>query len=132
MRNLVLDTSALLRFYVPDGPLPEGLEPAIEAAWGGEIMLLAPELAMAEAAQVLRKKEAAGGLTPSEADEILTAVLGLPIEFIRHDRLFPGAVTLARRHNVTVYDALFLALTRKEHAALMTADDRLKTVFRAM
>jgi predicted nucleic acid-binding protein len=132
MKNIVLDTSALVRFYIPDGPLPESLEKAVGAAWGGETMLLAPELALAEAAQVLRKKQAAGALIPSEADEILTAVMGLPIEFIRHDKLVTDAVTLARRHDVTVYDALFLALARKEHADLITADDRLEAVFRAM
>ena len=132
MKNIVLDTSALVRFYIPDGPLPEGLEKAVDAAWGGETMLLAPEFALAEAAQVLRKKEAAGGLTSSEADEILNALLGLPIELIRHDRLVTDAATLARRHDVTVYDALFLALARKEHAELITADDRLEAAFRAM
>lgn len=132
MKNVVLDTSALMRLYVPDGPLPEGLEPAVDAAWGGEIMMLAPELALAEAAQVLRKKEAAGGLTSSEVDEILTALLGLPIEFMRHHRLVGDAVSLARRHDVTVYDALFLALAQKERAELITADDRLEAVFRAV
>ncbi len=132
MKNIVLDTSALIRLYVPDGPLPEGLEAAIGAAWGGELMLLAPELALAEAAQVLRKKEATGGLTSSESDEILTAVLGLPIEFIRHHRIVSDAVSLARQHDVTVHDALFLALARKEHADLITADDRLEGIFRAM
>jgi predicted nucleic acid-binding protein len=132
MKNIVLDTSALIRLYVPDGPLPDGLEPAVSAAWGGEIILLAPELALAEAAQVLRKKEAAGGLTSSEADEILTAVLGLPIEFIRHHKLVADAVALARRHDVTVHDAVFLALAQKERAELITADDRLEEIFRAM
>jgi predicted nucleic acid-binding protein len=71
-------------------------------------------------------------VTSTEADEILTAMSGLPIEFTRHDRLVTDAVTLARRHEVTVYDALFLALARREHADLTTDGDRLVGVFRAM
>jgi predicted nucleic acid-binding protein len=50
MRVYVLDISALVRLYVPDGPIPEGTEEAIEATWRAEAVALAPELALAEVA----------------------------------------------------------------------------------
>ena len=75
MRIIVPDTSALARLYVPDGPIPEGLEEAVNAAWRGEIALVVPELALAEFVQVLWKKEQAGYLRSLEVDEIVAAFM---------------------------------------------------------
>ncbi|MFM2152438.1 MAG: hypothetical protein RL199_873, partial [Pseudomonadota bacterium] len=44
MKRFVLDSSALLRLYLPDGPLPAGLESAVELAGRGDALLLAPQL----------------------------------------------------------------------------------------
>ena len=129
MKIIVLDTSAIIRLYVPDGPLPDGLEGHITSAWRGETALFAPELALAEVAQVLWKKEQAGHLNSSEVDEILFSILELPIETVGHYDLLPDAMLLARRHNLTIYDALFLALARKKRAPLITADQRLAKAF---
>jgi hypothetical protein len=32
MKNVVIDTSALIRLYVPDGPIPEGLEECVASS----------------------------------------------------------------------------------------------------
>jgi predicted nucleic acid-binding protein len=125
MRAFVVDTSALVRLYVPDGPLPPGLEQAVELAWRAEALLSAPELALAEAAQVLRKKERAGYLTSAECDEVLDELLGLPIDFSGHRDLLGRAVEISRTREITVYDSLFIALAEKNGAELITADDRL-------
>jgi predicted nucleic acid-binding protein len=125
MKTAVLDTSALVRLYVPDGPLPEGTEDTIEAAIRAEIVLLVPELALAEAAQVLHKKALAGLLEASEADEVLAAILALPIEVVGHRDLIAAALRLARSTRLSVYDAVFLALARERRADLLSADEQL-------
>ena len=125
MRAVVVDTSALVRLYVPDGPVPEGLEEALESAWRGDVLLLAPELLLAEVGQVLRKKERAGVLTREECDEILDAVLALPLEVLPHRPLLVDALALARETGLTVYDALFLVLARSRGADLISADMQL-------
>ncbi len=126
MRRVVLDTSAVVRLYVPDGPLPDRMLSAIEDAARGEVLLLAPELLLAEVAQVLWKKEQRGHLTPSEAAEVLEAIVALPVNLVTHRELLPSAVELARRQGLTVYDALFLALAERHGAALVTADQALR------
>ncbi|MFZ0451881.1 MAG: type II toxin-antitoxin system VapC family toxin [Desulfatiglandaceae bacterium] len=129
MKIVIVDTSALIRLYVPDGPIPDGLEEYLAAAWRGEIALMIPELALAEFVQVLWKKEQAGYLESSEVGEIVAALLELPIEVVGHHGILMDALSLARPYGLTVYDSLFLSLARKKKAELVTADQRLKNAF---
>jgi predicted nucleic acid-binding protein len=122
----VLDTSAMMRLYIPDGPLPEGLEEAMHAAERGDINLIAPELALAEAAQVLHKKHRQRLLSANEATTILDHLLLLPIKYMPHAPLLVRATALAQMVKLTVYDALFLALAERYSARLITADETLR------
>jgi predicted nucleic acid-binding protein len=130
MKTIVLDTSALLRLFVPDGPLPAGLEDAIAAAARSEAVLLLPETALAEAAQVLLKKHRAGFLSLGDASEILEAILDLPLETVPDRSLVAEALVLAAAHKLTVYDSLFLTLAQRRNADLLTADLDLKKAFK--
>ena len=105
--------------------MPDEAESALESSWRAEAVAFAPELAIAEAAQVLLKKVRAGGLAEHEADEILAGILDLPIEWIGHRESIVSATHLARKHDLTVYDGLYLALARERQATLVTADRRL-------
>jgi predicted nucleic acid-binding protein len=129
MKPVVIDTSALIRLYVPDGPLPDNLESHISSALNAETTLIIPELALAEFAQVLRKKEQAGYLTAQEVDEIVSAFLELPLEVFGHYDILSEALSLARRYSLSVYDALFMALAGNRKAELVTADQKLRDVF---
>lgn len=132
MTVTVIDTSALIRLYVPDGPVPDGLEAAIDDAWKGDGALLVPELALAEAAQVLWKKEQQGYLSAEEVETILEAILDLPFEALGHRGLLIDAVALARQNTLTVYDALFLATALSRKATLITADAALHRAFEGL
>ena len=125
MKSYVLDTSALIRYYIPDGPMPDGLEKIIEQGWQGDALLFVPELALVESAQVLLKKERAGFLAPDESDEIIRNIKSIPMEIRRHRDILEPAILLARKHSLTVYDAMFLALSKKQNAQLVTADKKL-------
>lgn len=125
MKHAVVDTSALVRLYVPDGPMPEGLEQAVEDAWRGDLVLAAPELLLAEVGQVLLKKERAGFVTRGDVDEILRCVAELPLELVGHAALLNDACALARSSLLSVYDGLFLALARRQRAPLLTCDEKL-------
>jgi predicted nucleic acid-binding protein len=129
MKIAVLDTSALVRLYVPDGPLPYDLEEYLNGAWKAEISLIIPELALAEFAQVLWKKEQAGYLDAAEVDEIIEAFFELPLEIIGHHEILLDALALSRSYKLTVYDAIFLSLARYKRAQLITADQWLKNAF---
>jgi predicted nucleic acid-binding protein len=122
----VIDTSALMRFFIPDGPLPVGLEPALRNAAKGEASLIAPELILAESGQVLHKKRRQKLLEADELDALLDSLLDLPIQLYGHRNLLRSACALAAESGLTVYDALFLALAIRYNASLITADDVLR------
>ena len=129
MKVIVLDTSAIIRLYIPDGPLPEGLIEGITSAQSAEASILIPELALAEVAQVIWKNEQLGYINSTEAKEIISAVLELPIEIVGHFDLIFDTLSIARQHGLTIYDSLFLALARKKKATLITADEQLEKTF---
>lgn len=119
---VVVDTSALLRLFIPNGPIPDGLTRALREAERGEGALLAPELILPEAAQVLHKKYKQGLLNLEEVEELLNLIISLPIRLFGHKPLLRRAVALARDQKLTVYDALFLALAEGKNGRLITAD----------
>lgn len=126
MKKYVIDTSALLRLYLPDGPLAVHSEEAMEGAHSGDVVICAPDLLWAETAQVLLKKERLRLLTLEETHRIQKEISALPIDFVSHKELINLAGELARAHNLSVYDALFLALAQKLRCPLLTCDEKLQ------
>ena len=124
--NFVIDTSALMRLYIPDGPIPEDLEATLQNTERGNDGLIAPELILAECGQVLHKKRMQKILTDRELDELVDSILDLPIRLFPHGDLLKSACELAVGLNLTVYDALFLALAKRHSAPLFTADNKLR------
>ena len=130
--SVVVDTSALLRLFIPDGPIPDGMESALREAERGNTALLAPELILAEAAQVILKKNKEGILTLEEMRELLDSISSLPIRLFKHKPIIPRSVELALEHKLTVYDALFLALAEGKNSTLITADRLLQRAAKKM
>lgn len=130
MKAYVIDTSALIRLYVPQGLIPDGLLETIDEACQGNVIIFIPDIALAEVSNIILKKERARYITPSEADSILKEVLTLPISSIGHRELLPGAYLDARKHSLSIYDALFLHLARVKKAQLFTMDEVLHSAFK--
>ncbi len=127
----VIDTSALIRLFVPDGPIHSELEAAFNRAASGADVLLAPQLLLAETANVLLRKQRRGELSAQELGELLQAIVALPIRLCEHGPLLLPATVLAQAHGLTVYDALYLAVAEQHSARLITSDDALNKVARA-
>ena len=118
----VIDASALMRLFIPDGPVPQGLEVFFQGVESGRNMALAPELLMAEAASVIHKKRRLGLLSDTEGALLLADVLRMPIRLFSHPPLLPMAFELAGQYSLTVYDSLYLALAAQKGADIFSAD----------
>lgn len=85
--------------------------------------LAVPDLARIEVLSVLRRRLSAGDLEPEEADDAAQDLLDLPLV------VYPTGPLLRRtwelRHNVSSYDACYVALAEALGCAVLTADGRL-------
>ena len=113
---LVLDASALVGWVMPD---EQGIDLHDLASRHDDI--LAPWLLWAELRNILVVNERRGRLPAGSAEQITDAVDGLGIEL---DTNPANAVVLdlARRHRLTVYDALYLELALQHGASLASLD----------
>jgi predicted nucleic acid-binding protein len=82
--------------------------------------LHAPHLIDLEIAQVLRRYCAAGDLTDRRAREALADFVDLPLTRYPHQPFLDRIWDL--RHNLTAYDAAYVALAEVLHAPLVTCD----------
>ena len=124
----VVDTSALIRLFVPDGPLPNDFEGFLRGVERGLNNAIAPELLLAEAANVLNKKQLSGELSESESNQLHSDILTVPIRFFPHRPILVRAFELAKTHHLTVYDTLYLALAEEHGAVIFTCDRKLLTI----
>ena len=128
----VIDTSALIRLFVPDGPLHPEVEPAFNRAASGVDLLLAPHLILAEVASVLLRKRRRGELSAQEFLDLLQSIESLPIRLFEHGPLLLPTCALAETHGLSAYDALYLALAERHSARLITSDETLDKVARSI
>ena len=116
--TIVLDASVLVAALVYK---------EAEATWAESLTarddLACPELALAETSNILRRLEQSGQISPSEASDAHSDLLQLGME------AFPFAPYAQRiwalRHNLTCYDAWYVALAEALNCPLATLDRRL-------
>ena len=117
---IVIDASAVIELLFGR---PSGARVADELAHD---LAAAPQLLDVEVAQVIRRHELGGGIDRSQAVARLEGLADLPVHRYPHRPLIARAY--AWRHNVTVYDGVYLALAEALDARLLTADRSLGRV----
>lgn len=117
---IVIDASVAAKWVV----LEVGSDTAADILRSGA-PLHAPEQCLAEIANVLWKRARRGDITAMEAAEAMRHAADLPVDLHAHATLVAPALLIAMEANITVYDALYVALARSLDAELITADKRL-------
>ena len=116
--TLVLDASVIVAALVDSGREGQWAEALI-----AEGSLTAPELAMAECSNILRRLERAGKISRLEANSAQRDLLRLDIQ------LFPFAPFAGRvwdlRSNLSSYDAWYVAMAEAFECPLATLDRKI-------
>ncbi|MGQ0625695.1 MAG: type II toxin-antitoxin system VapC family toxin [Sporichthyaceae bacterium] len=98
-----------------------------EGTWAGAMLdsddLAAPHLMQVEAAHVLRRGEATGTISADTAALAHADLLALRVELFAYAAFAPRVWEL--RHNLSAYDALYVAIAESVDADLATLDRRL-------
>lgn len=116
---IVLDASVVIELLL-DTPTGGTVALRIEEP---EESLHAPHLLTVEVAQVLRRLVAAHEISEQRAAEAIDDLVDMEIDRWDHETLAPRIWAL--RHNLTAYDASYVALAEALAAPLLTADGRL-------
>ena len=113
---IVVDASAILEILLNT---TAAIRVADRLFAAGET-LHAPHVLDLEVAQVLRRYAAAGALTERRGHEALTDFADLPLDRYAHHLFLDRIWEL--RHNLTAYDAAYVALAEALAAPLVTRD----------
>jgi predicted nucleic acid-binding protein len=113
---IVLDASVLIELLLRT----DASESFADRILAPRESLHAPHLVDVEVAQVLRRYERAGSLSQGRCREALHDLADFPMTRYPHDVLLDRAWEL--RRNLTVYDAVYVALAEALDAPLLTRD----------
>ncbi len=118
MSGLVIDASVVVAWLLDDED-----EPRADRVLGrlAEDGVLVPQIWHLETRNSLLTAERRGRISLEEVKERLDALKGLPIATDEEPDL-QSAFELAREHGLSLYDALYLELAKRENADLATLD----------
>lgn len=119
MTPFVVDASVAIKWVVEEAGTDKAL------ALRQNARLMAPELMLAECANILWKKVRRGELTASEGRFAAMLIESTGIEFVEMRSLIVDAAELAFLLDHPAYDCMYLALARQDECQLITADERL-------
>ena len=116
--SVVCDSSALVAMLVDGGPAGRWATAAL--ADGDPV---APHLVLFEGANVLRRQERSGVISPDQAAQAHADLVDLPIDLFPYEPL--AARVWQLRANLTSYDATYVALAELLDVPLITLDARI-------
>jgi predicted nucleic acid-binding protein len=116
---LVVDASVLVSALIDDGPARTRTYLRLD----GEDTICAPEIIDLEIANAWRRDLQAGRIDEKRSQQALEDLAVLPLIRMPHQPLMDRIWEL--RHNLTAYDAAYVALAEDLDTTLLTADGRL-------
>ena len=121
MSRLVLDASITASWLLGDELDPRAVAALDLLRHAGAFV---PQLWQYEVRNVLLVAERRDRLLKEQTEERLDSLKGLPI-FIDREPDLHVALDMAREHDLSFYDALYLELAKRRRAALATLDAKL-------
>ena len=119
MKIFVVDASIAVKWVVEEQETQQAL------ALRNNARLMAPDLLVAECANILWKKARRGELSSEEADLAARLLERSDIELLPMRGLMPAATRIAIALSHPAYDCVYLALALAKQTRYVTADDRL-------
>ena len=116
---IVVDASALLEVLLRTA----AAETVERRLFVSRQTLHAPHLIDVEVARVVHRYAAAGEMAPEHGAAALADLATMPLRRCSHDFFLPRVWAL--RHNLTAYDAVYVALAEALDAPLLTRDQRM-------
>lgn len=121
----VIDASVGVKLFLED-PLSETVHQLFEQlTLDPPAEFYVPDLFYIEVTNVLWKYVRWQGMNPQHAEEYLDELSQITLMIIPTSELMVDALRLAKNHQISAYDACYLALSNRLNTSLITADQKL-------
>ena len=121
-RDFVLDSSVLIKWFSNEENTATALE-LRDSYVKGNVSIACPDLIIYEIANALRYNKA---LKEKDIRDSITSLWSMGISIIVPTKsIVESAISIALEHDITVYDAHFVALAKELNFNYVTADEKL-------
>ena len=119
---IILDASVVVKWFSEEEYTEKALE-IRERIRMGEERVIVPDLLLYELANALKYNPS---FDANDVSDALTSIFDMDVDIVTPiPEIINSAVTLAFEHNITVYDAFYIALAKETELTFITADRRL-------
>ena len=126
--RLVFDASAVAKWFLREEESEEAKK--LRGLYlKEELEIFVPRQIFLELANALRYTR---GLSPKDVIDAVEALMALRLNVVEDEDVLEEAIKTAFERDVTVYDALYIALARKLNSKLITYDEELLSNFKNM
>lgn len=115
--RFVVDSSVALKWFLKEQDADRA-----DNLLAAEKSLLAPDFILAEVANGLRRHQRTGIISATNVQEAIAGLPSVFTELLPTEALIAVALQASQEIDHSVYDCLFLAMSRLRDAALITAD----------
>jgi predicted nucleic acid-binding protein len=122
--SIIVDASIAIKWYVRDEIDADKAIAMLLDYENGKANLIVPNLFYYETANAVNTVAMRGRITGDEGRDIIKDLLAMDLITLADFKLIPSAYLYARQHNISVYDASYLAAAKEHNAPIYTADRR--------
>lgn len=122
--TFVVDCSVAAKWILPEPDRAPALR-ILERHESGEISLIAPDLLLAEFASLLAKRSRRKEISAQQAHEAFHLLTRCALRLFDMRPRLPRALELSLRHQLSLWDCVYLALAQEHECSFLTADRRL-------
>jgi predicted nucleic acid-binding protein len=124
MSDLVVDSSVVAKWILPEPDSTQAQQLIVQAAAAGE-QLIAVDLVFPEVANAIWKRHRQQLINLIEARQLLEALVHSPVVVEPAVSLLGSAFEIAAKYDRAIYDAVFVALSQQRDVPGITADEPL-------
>lgn len=127
MAGLVIDASVAVKWFISEDRSSDA-----QRLLSLDTDLLAPTSILYEIFHALWDAARTGRLPANRLPELADVVPSPFAALIPMEQLYAAAAGMAQSNNLPIYDCAYVALAQREHAELVTADERMFAVARKL
>ena len=118
--SYIVDASALIQAYVREPHTDNVL--ALMDMLPDDVELHVPEFCLLECTNILWRHVRLHGMSANTAQQAVEDLTGLPLLIHMVATYLPDALTIGLKHELAIYDSLYIALAQGLQLPLITAD----------